>query len=50
MNIIHFVSKKDLDILFRVFAHPVEHHGEIDWIAPRWWYVMDLFRIIGGKE
>ena len=44
MVIIHFVSRKDMDILFKIFARPIEHHGELDWIPPKWWLVMDMFR------
>jgi hypothetical protein len=39
MIVIHFMSRKQLDDLFHIFARPVPHHNEIDWIAPAWWYM-----------
>lgn len=39
MDIVHFMTRKQLDELFAVVAKPVEHCGAIDWIAPSWWYL-----------
>ena len=39
INIQHFMTMAQLDQLAEVFAIPVEHHGNLDWMMPRWWYV-----------
>ena len=40
MSINHSISRAQLDVLFNIFAKPREHCGEIDWVAPAWWYVL----------
>ena len=33
------MTMAQLDQLAEVFAIPVEHHANLDWMMPRWWYV-----------
>jgi len=40
MQIVHFVKPEDVEVLFKIFAKPVDRGDWIDWIAPAWWYAM----------
>ena len=40
MQIVHFVNDEQLDVLFKIFAKPVNMGDWIDWVAPGWWYAM----------
>jgi hypothetical protein len=40
ITVIHSVGEEDLDLLFKVFAKPIQHHDDIDYIAPAWWYLL----------
>lgn len=40
MQIVHFASRDQVDLLFVIFAKPIDMGDWIDWVAPAWWYAM----------